>query len=61
MSKKTILLSIRIDKKTKVQAQRIFKKLGLNLSSAVKLFLNQVIITESIPFESKINNSKSLN
>jgi len=44
-------LNVRINKETKDQAQKVVEKLGLDLSSAVKLFLNKVIITESIPFE----------
>ena len=47
----TQTLNVRINKNTKLQAQKIVEKLGLDLSSAVKLFLNKVIMTESIPFE----------
>lgn len=47
----TQTLNIRINKNVKQQAQKIVEKLGLDLSSAVKLFLNKVIMTESIPFE----------
>lgn len=47
----THTLNVRVNKNTKIQAQRIVAKMGLDLSSAVKLFLNKVIITKSIPFE----------
>jgi DNA-damage-inducible protein J len=43
-------LQIRIDSKTKKDAQKVFKELGLDMSSGVKLFLQQVVNTESIPF-----------
>ncbi len=43
-------LQIRIDSKTKTDAQRVFKELGLDMSSGMKLFLQQVVNTESIPF-----------
>ncbi|MEK7609659.1 MAG: type II toxin-antitoxin system RelB/DinJ family antitoxin [Patescibacteria group bacterium] len=43
-------IQLRIDSKTKSQAQAVLKKLGTDLSSAVKLFLTQVIRTKSIPF-----------
>ncbi|MDO8575451.1 MAG: type II toxin-antitoxin system RelB/DinJ family antitoxin [bacterium] len=43
-------IQLRIDKETKDKAQDIFKKLGLDLSSGMKLFLSQVIRTKSIPF-----------
>lgn len=47
----TQTLNVRINKSTKQQAQKIVEKMGLDLSSAVKLFLNKVIVTESIPFD----------
>lgn len=47
----TQTLNVRINKSTKDQAQKIVEKMGLDLSSAVKLFLNKVVMTKSIPFE----------
>ena len=44
------LISIRIGPKTKKAAQKTLGELGLNLSSGVTLFLEQVIETDSIPF-----------
>jgi DNA-damage-inducible protein J len=43
-------LQIRIDSKTKTSAQKVFKELGLDMSAGVKVFLQQVVNTESIPF-----------
>lgn len=43
-------LSIRINPKTKKAAQKTLRSLGLDLSAGVKMFLEQVITTESIPF-----------
>ncbi len=43
-------LSIRIDPKTKKAAQKTLRDLGLDISGGVKLFLEQVVATESIPF-----------
>jgi len=43
-------LQIRIDRKTKSDAQKVFKELGLDMSTGVKVFLQQVVNTESIPF-----------
>ena len=50
MSTNTTTIQLRIDKITKNKAQDIFKKLGMDLSSGMKLFLSQVIRTKSIPF-----------
>lgn len=44
-------LSIRIEENTKIEAQKTLKSLGLDLSSAVNLFLNQVIAEQGIPFK----------
>ncbi|MBI2634133.1 type II toxin-antitoxin system RelB/DinJ family antitoxin [Candidatus Peregrinibacteria bacterium] len=43
-------IHVRIDDKLKMSASKVFKSLGLDISSAVKLFLQQVVITKSIPF-----------
>lgn len=44
-------LSIRIEEKTKKEAQKTLEALGLDLSTAVKMFLNQVVIEQGIPFK----------
>jgi DNA-damage-inducible protein J len=44
-------LSIRIEEKTKREASKTLAALGLDMSSAVKLFLNQVVIEQGIPFK----------
>ncbi len=49
-------IQLRIDKQTKDRAQAIFKKLGMDLSSGMKLFLSQVIRTKSIPFVARTAN-----
>lgn len=41
---------IRIDSEVKKQATELFGKLGLDMSSAVNLFLYQCILHEGIPF-----------
>ena len=43
-------LSIRINPKTKRAAQKTLRSLGLDLSAGVKMFLEQVATTDSIPF-----------
>lgn len=50
MSTNTTTIQLRIDKKIKNEAQDIFKKLGMDMTSGMKLFLSQVIRTKSIPF-----------
>jgi addiction module RelB/DinJ family antitoxin len=43
-------INIRTDEKLKKQAQKTLSEMGLDMSGAIKLFLQQVIITQSIPF-----------
>ena len=43
-------INIRTDEKRKKLATAILKEMGLDMSSAIQLFLQQVIITKSIPF-----------
>jgi DNA-damage-inducible protein J len=47
----TTTLSIRLDQNLKRDSQKVFKKLGMDISSATKIFLTQVVNTESIPFK----------
>lgn len=44
-------LQTRIDAKLKKDASKALKAMGLDLSTGVKLFLTQVVRTQSIPFE----------
>ncbi len=46
-----INMTIRIDSKTKKDADRIFKNLGMTTSTAINVFLRQSIINEGLPFE----------
>lgn len=44
-------IQIRIDSKTKLQAKKILEDLGLDISSAVKIMLKQIINTGTLPYE----------
>lgn len=47
----TTTIQTRLSPKLKKDAQKAFKSMGLDLSTGVKLFLTQVVRTQSIPFE----------
>lgn len=51
----TTNLNIRIDKDVKVAAEKIFEELGLNMTSAINIFLRQTIRENGIPFALKLN------
>lgn len=44
-------ISVRTPDKTKKHAQKILKKLGLDLSTAINIYLVQIIAKKGIPFE----------
>ena len=52
---KTHILHIRVEPKVKEKAEKILNDLGLSISEAVNVFLNQVILNEGIPFEIRKN------
>lgn len=48
-------INIRINSEIKKSAEAVFEKLGLTPTTAITLFYNQVIRTNSIPFELKVD------
>lgn len=45
------VLQVRIDERTKESAEFVLKSVGLDLSTAIRMFLIKVIRTGGIPFE----------
>lgn len=48
-----VTTSIRMDANTKKEATELLNDLGLDLSSAVNIFLRQVVLQRGLPFEVK--------
>ena len=44
-------IAVRVDDKLKKDATEVFSELGLDMTTAVKLFLRQSVLTKSIPFK----------
>lgn len=44
-------IQVRIDEKTKKSAKKILDKLGLDFSSAIKIYMHQIVTNEGIPFK----------
>jgi DNA-damage-inducible protein J len=53
-------IQIRIDSKTKNEARKILDNLGMDMSSAIKMFLRQVINTKNFPCELRDENGFTL-
>lgn len=51
----TTNLNIRMDKKVKEDAEKIFAELGLNMTSAINIFLRASIRESGIPFALKLD------
>ena len=46
-------LTVRIDEDIKREAEFLFSKIGLNMSSAINVFFRQAVREQAIPFELK--------
>jgi len=53
-------LNIRIDDNLKKKANKTFNEMGLDISSAVKLFLHQSVTEQRIPFEIRTVNGYTI-
>ena len=51
----TTNINIRTDSAIKAQAESIFEAFGLNMSTAINMFLRQTIRENGIPFELKLD------
>ena len=56
----TTNLNIRIDKNVKIAAEKIFEELGLNMTTAINIFLRQTIRENGIPCELTLNTPNSV-
>lgn len=59
---KTSKINVRIDPRTKAQAEKLFSDMGLDISTAVNIFIRQSINCGGIPFEvrSKMPNKETI-
>ena len=51
----TTNLNFRIDADLKKQAEKIFNELGLNMSTALTVFLRQTVRSNGIPFDLRLD------
>ena len=49
------VLQVRVDEELKNQAAEILDAIGIDLSTAVRMFLKKVIIERGIPFDTRID------
>ena len=51
MASLTTAINVNVDTKIKEEATTILKSLGLNMSTAINMFLAQIVKRDGIPFE----------
>ena len=56
---KTRMIHARIDPKLKESAERVFSKIGISTTEAIRLFLKQVELHKGLPFPIAIPNAET--
>jgi DNA-damage-inducible protein J len=56
----TATMNIRMDSEVKAQSQRIFSQFGLDMTTAINMFLRQAIRENGIPFDLHLEPNDSL-
>lgn len=57
---KTQMIHARIDPKLKRSAERVFSKIGISTTEAIRLFLTQVDLHKGLPFPVTIPNAETV-
>ena len=57
---KTQMVHVRIDPRLKKTAERIFTKIGISTTEAIRLFLKQVELHKGLPFRVSIPNEETI-
>jgi len=60
IAKNSEQIQIRIDAKTKQETMKVLDDLGMDISSAVRLFFRQIINAKNLPFELRDENGLTL-
>ena len=53
-------INIRVDSEIKQQAETIFNELGINMSTAMNMFLRRSIYYGGIPFDLRVNSPNEI-
>lgn len=51
---KNAYLNVRVEEKVKRRAEEILNELGINTSTAIDIYLNQIILKDGLPFDVKL-------
>ena len=53
-------MSIRLDSEVKEQAQLVFNHLGMDMTTAINIFLRQAIQYQGLPFDVRLDENRKL-
>ena len=53
-------MSIRLDSEIKEQAQQVFNHLGMDMTTAINIFLRQAIQYQGLPFDVRLDENQKL-
>ena len=53
-------MSIRLDSEVKQQAQQVFNHLGMDMTTAINIFLRQAIQYQGLPFDVRLDENRKL-
>lgn len=54
MTESNMDLLLRVDPEVRDKAQRVLDRLGISMSAAVNLYLNQIVMNDGIPFDVRV-------
>ena len=57
---KTAMIRARVEPELKQEAEKVFAKLGLTATEAIRLFYRQTALHNGLPFELRIPNEETL-
>ena len=60
MAKEISIVNVKVPQEVKDEANKLFEELGLNMSTAVNLFLKKTIKEQGLPFKVTSYSQKSL-
>ncbi|VRE57891.1 addiction module antitoxin, RelB/DinJ family [Streptococcus pneumoniae] len=53
-------ISIRLNSEVKEQAQQVFSNLGMDMTTAINIFLRQAIQYQGLPFDVRLDENRKL-
>ena len=53
-------MSIRLDSEVKEQAQQVFNDLGMDMTTAINIYLRQAIQYQGLPFDVRLDENRKL-